>query len=216
MKLWDRFQTTPRLLFTPDPTLCSVLSTLFCYLLGFIIRWEADQRAANRTAFSQFIPSLDDFWSCSPNPFLPNLVIISSFSTAACYSWKGIKQLNVARVPCPQLHYRSSMCQVYPLFLNGNSAGGWSEKALHGLISDDARAWVMFQICNLILGINYRISGREHPRRLWREGRGNKLGRMFHVIVTVFEADHQSGFIGPTNWYTIWQFRMNALLFTKR
>jgi hypothetical protein len=39
---------------------------------------------------------------------------------------------------------------------------------------------------------------------------------MFHVIVTVFEADHQSGFIGPTNWYTIWQFRMNALLFTKR
>jgi len=50
------------------------------------------------------------------------------------------KQLNVARVPCPQLHYRSSMCQFYPLFLNGNSAGGWSETALHGLISDDARA----------------------------------------------------------------------------
>ncbi|KAJ6913604.1 hypothetical protein NC651_015976 [Populus alba x Populus x berolinensis] len=32
------------------------------------------------------------------------------------------------------------MCRFYPLFLNGNSAGGWSETALHGLVTDDARA----------------------------------------------------------------------------
>lgn len=134
---------------------------------------------------------------------------------APLHATRKREAINVARVPCPQLHYRSSMCPFYPLFLNGNSAGGWSETALHGLVSDDARAWVIFQICNLILGTNYRISGWEHPRRLWREGRGNKLGSMFLVTVTVFEADHQSGFIGPTNGYTIWLFRMNALLFTK-
>lgn len=67
-------------------------NSVFCPFHSFLaICWDSlsggeAERAANRTAFSQIIPSLDDFWSCSPNPFLPTVVIISSFSTAACYS----------------------------------------------------------------------------------------------------------------------------------
>lgn len=67
-------------------------NSVFCPFHSFLaICWDSlsggeAERAAYRTAFSQIIPSLDDFWSCSPNPFLPTVVIISSFSTAACYS----------------------------------------------------------------------------------------------------------------------------------